>query len=173
MPQDVARVLQQNLEQNSRLKDRIKRQEQLLRYRSINDSHGKESNAHQLCLHFQQLKEQLRTILLTNGPENPSIRSLHGKSADLDLLLSTVFDDGGSDPPVRPADHVLNFPALTLYEVVQTFTGAAIHCWIFGSEFRPHVMTCTPMLQKYHEHIATLCKYPLECHSQSTCTKLK
>jgi hypothetical protein len=172
MPEDVSRVLRQNLEHDSRLKGRIKRLEQLLRYQSINDSHGKESNAHQLCSHFQRLKEQLRTILLINGPENPSTGSLYGNSADLDLLLSTVFDDGNPGHPVRPADLVPDFPALTLYEVVQTLTGAAIHCWIFGSEFRPQVMTCTPMLQKYHEYIATLCTYPLECRSQSTCTKL-
>jgi hypothetical protein len=160
-PQDVS--MRNMIKQVTVLKSQLADLEDMARYRTIGASHGKGSNAHRFWSYSQELRNQLLGILIINGPENPSIRSLYGKSTDLDVLLASVFDAGDQDHSMRPADFVRDFPVLTLYELVQTLTGAAVHCWIFGSEFLPQNMSCTPMLQKYRECIAALCTYPLEC----------
>jgi hypothetical protein len=163
---EVTKVLCQNIRHISLLKQQLEDRGELERYQGIRNSHSNASNEHQFIPHFRTLKEQLRTVLVVNGTENPSIGALYGKSPDLDNLLSTIFGFGEKGKPARLADSVPEFPALTMYELIQSLTGAAIQSWIFQHEYRPHGMTHSPLLQKYRDHIAILCTYHIDHHPQ-------
>jgi hypothetical protein len=149
-------VLQRNIRQINTLKERLDDRSDLVRYLSIGNVQDEASNAQQILSHFQTIKDQLPTVLSLDSTYMPSIKQLYRESDDLDGLLSTIFDIDVQGALEKTLD---TLPALTLYELIQAFTGAAIHCWIFGSEFYTHSMTVTPLLQEYRRHIATLCTY--------------
>lgn len=113
------------------------------------------SNGQPLRSKFSELKSQLPKITVINGTDCLDIGRLFGESTDLDVLLSTVFPGGGALSSQTTLGVSSKF---NLYELVQALTGAAIHQWVFESEFWWPAMIITPLLQRYREHIATLCK---------------
>ncbi|KAF2124676.1 hypothetical protein P153DRAFT_370595 [Dothidotthia symphoricarpi CBS 119687] len=161
VPEDVSNVLQQNIRQISNLKKQLDDRANLERYLYIGNFPDETLNAQQFISRFQMMKDQIPTILVLNDADKLSIKHLYGESTDLDGLLSIIFGTDGLGGFQKMAD---SLPALTLYDLVQALTGAAIHSWIFGSEYRIHSLKDSPLLQKYRDHIATLCGYESLCN---------
>jgi hypothetical protein len=159
---ELTEVLCRYIRKISLFKEQVKNQGVMERYLGIGDSTSYISNERRFTSLFGTLKEQLCAVPVVNGTENPSIGVLYGKSLDLDNLLSIVFGVGEKGKPSRLADSIPELPALTMYELVQALTGAALQDWIFQSEYKPHMTTNSLLLQKYRDHITTLCTYPID-----------
>jgi hypothetical protein len=151
---DLSEVLLQKERQLSSSRKKLSAKFDLEQYPTIGNVGTVASNAHRFAAHFQDLKEQMPTILVIDGSRTCHIGSLYEKSDDLCALLSTVFPTN----PSRGIVEILGSHAtLTLYELTQALTGAAMHLWIFGGEFRLRSLTITPLLQMYRSHIANSC----------------
>ena len=148
--------LHRKTRQITNLRKQLDGQRDLEPYLSIQHPHNEVTVAQQFFYDFQSMKDQIASMVVANGTGKPSIGSLYGQSADLDALLHTVF---GVDIRSNMKEISNISPDLTIHELIQALTGAAIHCWVFESWFHPIAMTNTPLLQKYRDHIATLCKY--------------
>lgn len=156
LPEKMLKELHHKAEQITNLKKQLDGQIDLEPYLSIRHGHDEAPTTKQLLSDFKNMKEQLASIVLVNGTRKPSIGSLYGQSADLDALLHSVFDVGDRDNREEPSNAL---PDVTLSELIQALTGAAIHCWVFESGYHSIFMKNTPLLQKYRDHIATLCTY--------------
>ncbi|KAF2624066.1 hypothetical protein BU25DRAFT_166424 [Macroventuria anomochaeta] len=160
-PKDITKILNQNTRQINNLKQRLEDRTNLERYLFISNTQCAMSTSQRLLTQFQMLKDQLPTVLVMDGAYEPPVGDLKGTSADLDDLLSTVF---GRDALYNPDDMPGTFPALTSYELIQALTGASLHEWIFGSEYRTYAMGVTPLLQEYRKFVATLCDHESLCN---------
>ncbi|KAF2181386.1 hypothetical protein K469DRAFT_729477 [Zopfia rhizophila CBS 207.26] len=130
IPKEMLSELRRITGQITTLRNQLDDQTDLEPYLSIGHAHGEMPTTEQLLSDFKDMKEQLASILVINGTSKPLIGSLYGQSADLDVLLRTVFNIGIQSN----AEELLNAsPELTLRELIQALTGAAIHCWVFES----------------------------------------
>jgi hypothetical protein len=140
----------------STLEKRLSIRTDLERWLAVDKLPSVGSNAQQLQTKLFHLKSQLPTVLVMDGNQCPDIDRLFGKCPDLDDLMCTIFTidvkHPSSERPVLPR-------GLTLYELIQALVGAAIYRWVFTAEFRWLSMTVTPLLQKYRDYIASLCRY--------------
>lgn len=152
---ETTKVLRRYVRDNSVLKQRLNNREDLEKFFPQNNIKAEATNAEKLYLLFQKLKAQFDLIMIAEGSEEPKFGHHCTQTTDLGKLLSTVFIFNDRNELESSQG---NLPALQLNQLVQALTGAAIHCWVFGSEFRSNTMTVTPLLGKYREHIATLCK---------------
>ncbi|KAH7385874.1 hypothetical protein BKA66DRAFT_527493 [Pyrenochaeta sp. MPI-SDFR-AT-0127] len=151
---NVSKILLQNSMQINSLKKKAQLHKDLEPFLCIGDADCEALAAQHILTHFRAMKARISTIFILKGVLTPRLRMLYDNSDDLDLLLTTVFD-AGYDSRVKAISNVC--PAFTFSDLVQGLTGAAIHRWVFQCEYRSYATTITPLLQKYREHIATLC----------------
>jgi hypothetical protein len=156
-PQDVAKTLDQNVQQIYSLKRKLGDRTRFEQYLSLSNVRNVAPDSQ--CVfteQFRVLNDLLDQIVILNGTEKPPIGDLKGRSADLDSLLTNVF---GKDILSTPEAMPIAFPALNSYNLVRTLTGAAIHSWILGSEYSTNMIGATPLLQEYRSLLDTLCMY--------------
>jgi hypothetical protein len=153
---DQAKVLLEKEWQIISLRKRRHTLTDMKKYLAIGSIETGASNEKLMSVKFQELKEQLPKILVTDGARVPAIGHLRRSSAELDDILSTLFPTHST----REVDMVRDSaPPLTLYELVQALIGAAIHLWIFQKEFLVQTLVNTPLLQRYRDYITNLCTY--------------
>jgi hypothetical protein len=156
-PQDMAKTLDQNVQQIYSLKKKLGDRTRLEQYLSLSNARNAAPDSQ--CIFTQQfrvLNDLLDQVVVLDGTDEPPIGALTGCSADLDSLLTNVFGkDSLSTPEAMPSA----FPALNSYNLIRTLTGAAIHSWILGSEYPTNMIGATPLLQEYRSLIDTWCMY--------------
>ena len=156
IPERMVKELRQKSTQIINLKTQLGDRMDLEPYFSTGLVRGETPTTQELFSNFHNMKEEISSILVTDGTKRPSIGSLYGHSDDLDELLRSIFDD---DKQSQADQIVENLQYVTVRELVQALVGAAIHSWVFMSGYRPNSMTITPLLQRYRDHINTLCRY--------------
>lgn len=156
VPEKLSNLIHQVVERNVHLKKRLNDQLDLEPYLTHENTSTRPSTAHQVISLFQSMKEELLSIRIFKGSHKPLITRFHGASIDLDSLLATV----GVGVQARTEETLGAIPASSLGELLRALTGAAVHRWIFESEFQSHIITVTPLLQKYRDCITTWCTYP-------------
>jgi hypothetical protein len=154
-----AEIIQDKDSQIRKLQKKLHKQSALECHFDVDNLRHPLSNDRSLRLNFFDLKYKVSKMYVSEESEDTSrldMDGLFGESKDLDHLLSTIYPVCDASFPRKTS----SVPSrLSLGELVPTLTGAAIHLWIYGSEFRWPAMTITPLLQKYREHLATVCKY--------------
>jgi hypothetical protein len=99
---------------------------------------------------FTDLKDGVNSIPARSMTQMPLLHKLCENSSDLRDLLRAV--SGHTDQPgLRVLCH------LSLQELIQALTGAAIRHWIFESNFQIPSLRINPLLQRYRDQITILC----------------
>ncbi|KAF2707545.1 hypothetical protein K504DRAFT_383490 [Pleomassaria siparia CBS 279.74] len=153
IPEKMLKEFRNKTRQITDLKKQLHGEIDLVPYFSTQQAHVGVLITQRLLTGFKDMKDQLASIVVANGTSKLLVDSLYGQSADLDVLLRTVFDVGIRSNMEQTSNAS---PDLTLHELIQALTGAAIHCWVFESMYRPTAMTNTPLLQKYRDHLVDL-----------------
>lgn len=155
--EEMSRALRSKVQQNIELRKRLNDRADLESYLPLGCSHALEiPSAAQFVSEVQEMKERVSLLSVLNDSDKPPVDLFHGQSADLENLLRTVWN-GDSQSDLSEFLHAV--PHLDLNTLIQALTGAAIHLWVFQAEFHSYSTMITPLLQKYRDHIATLCKY--------------
>lgn len=105
---------------------------------------------------FELLQGSLKRIQILGGDTKLRIADVCNVSKDLDELLSITF---GTDSRDFSQEKVDLGPELSLYDIIQALVGAAIHSWIFSTEYCPFAITPVPLLQEYRRQISAICEY--------------
>jgi hypothetical protein len=98
---------------------------------------------------FTDLKDGVNTIPARTTAQMPLLHKLCEYSSDLGDLLRAVL--GHTD---QPDSRVLC--DLSLQELIQALTGAAIRHWVFEGNFQIPSLRINPLLQRYRDQIAIL-----------------
>lgn len=104
---------------------------------------------------FGDMKSQILSLCVPYGWQTPPMSSVYGQSSELDSLLVTAFNRTPSTLNEDDSQDLANVP---IRELLQSLIGAAIYRWIFSVEFYCVATTNTPLLQRYRDHIAVICK---------------
>lgn len=110
----------------------------------------------QILSAFQAMRDKVASMIVLGGATKLTIGGIQGQSEDLDMLLRALFGVGCRGNVQRT---LVDSTEYTVLELVQALTGASLHHWVFENEYRLTGMTNTPLLQKYRDHISTLCTY--------------
>ncbi|KAH7378747.1 hypothetical protein BKA66DRAFT_532581 [Pyrenochaeta sp. MPI-SDFR-AT-0127] len=155
----LIKELHKKTKQIIELRKHLNNQHDLKNYLSSGHDNGEASISHQIFSRFKTMKEEIASIRVINGSDKLFIGPFLNQSSDIGVLLRTVLECSHTK-----AEELLDVsPALTLCEVIQSLTGAAIHLWVFQAEYLPEIMMNTPLLQRYRDHIATLCGHDRLC----------
>ncbi|KAL1602351.1 hypothetical protein SLS60_005767 [Paraconiothyrium brasiliense] len=136
------------------LKSRLQEIDSLEPYMALGQAHDVALTTEKLHLDFQIMKNELGSLPVLNAGRQISVESLYGQSDDLDLLLHTILH---SNTESNAESVPKAGPTFALREVIQALTGAAVKVWAFESTLGLTSMMTTPLLQKYRDHIATMC----------------
>ncbi|KAF1849716.1 uncharacterized protein K460DRAFT_324282 [Cucurbitaria berberidis CBS 394.84] len=164
IPENMFKELRHKTRQNINLRKRLDDRLDLEPHFSIRTALGETPTTQRLCSSFQHMKVQLASILVTNDTEKLLIDSLYGISANLDALLCIIFDADIQ----KGTEKLSNASPVTLCELIQALTGAAIHRWVFEKGYRSNTMTITPLLQRYRDLIRNLAGHETLCDLDTT-----
>lgn len=153
-PNDVPKILIQNSRQIDSWRKKAQLRKDLEPYLDIGDANCGTSAIQHILPHFCTIKARISTISVLKVTSSPRLGTLYNNSVDLDLLLTTIFD-ASFVSRVEPFSDCCS--AFTFSDLIQGLTGAAINQWVFQCEYRSYATTITPLLQKYRQHLATLC----------------
>jgi hypothetical protein len=103
----------------------------------------------QIRLLFTDLKDRVNGIPARTMAQMPLLHKLCENSSDLEDLLRAV--SGHTDQP-----DLRVLCDLSLQELIQALTGAAIRQWIFESNFQIPSLRINPLLQRYRDQITIL-----------------
>lgn len=137
------------------LKNQLEDRRHLETYLAIGSVHDDTPTTEKLHTDYRDMKDSIASILVLNGAVQVLVEPLYGQSDDLDILLYAIFQ---SCTEANAGNRPITAPKFTLREILQALIGAAVKVWIFENTFQSTSMMTTPLLQKYRQHIQTLCK---------------